>query len=228
MQDDVILAMVGWLWAREFNPVSELVTSREAWSKESRHMAAGRVERDCWIGRDKTRSGPGGAPYLLPWHMTNFSLLIIHAHSRSVSRVSLGTGASFSISCKCVAIQDRGQQQLSKVHPPPHKMSPAPHTVQFALCTKTSGLVHTMAHRKYYPPAYNTLPSNPYPGQLTLGSFASRGPPCPQKIAKMLGGLATPPGTWHGSLLIKKLHLPSRWHVSASFSSQNSSPMGQP
>lgn len=48
------------------------------------------------------------------------------------------------------------------------------------------------------------------------------------KIARILGGLATPPGTLHGSLVTKKLHRPSRAHASARSSSQNSSPMGVP
>lgn len=50
----------------------------------------------------------------------------------------------------------------------------------------------------------------------------------PQKIAKMFGGLATPPGTLHGSLATKKLHRPSVAQRSARPSSQNSSPMGHP
>lgn len=41
----------------------------------------------------------------------------------------------------------------------------------------------------------------------------------PQKMAKIFGGLATPPGTLHGSLLTKNDHLFSFLHVSASFSS---------
>lgn len=50
----------------------------------------------------------------------------------------------------------------------------------------------------------------------------------PQNIAKMLGGLATPPGTLQGSLATKKLHLPSARHATARASSQKSSPMGHP
>src|SRR5688572_29998456 len=49
-----------------------------------------------------------------------------------------------------------------------------------------------------------------------------------QKMAKMFGGLATPPSTWQGSLVTKKLHLFSARHFSANFSRWNSSPMGQP
>ena len=38
------------------------------------------------------------------------------------------------------------------------------------------------------------------------------------KIATAFGGLATPPGTFNGTLLTKKLHRPSSRHFSASFS----------
>lgn len=43
-----------------------------------------------------------------------------------------------------------------------------------------------------------------------------------------LSYLATPPGTLHGSLTTKKLHLFSRLHCAASASRSNSSPMGMP
>jgi hypothetical protein len=52
--------------------------------------------------------------------------------------------------------------------------------------------------------------------------------PTHQKIAKILGGLATPPGTLQTSLVTKKLHLFSFLQYSANFSKSNSSPIGIP
>jgi hypothetical protein len=50
----------------------------------------------------------------------------------------------------------------------------------------------------------------------------------PQKIATAFGGLATPPGTFRGTLDKKKLHLPVRLHISLKPSKSNISPMGIP
>jgi hypothetical protein len=49
-----------------------------------------------------------------------------------------------------------------------------------------------------------------------------------QKMAKIFGGLATPPGTFTTSLVTKKFHLSSFAQCSASFSRSKSSPIGQP
>lgn len=86
---------------------------------------------------------------------------------------------------------------------------------------------HHLAFVSIFSPPHNSLQTTPPPPQLTF----LPGPPnstAPQKIAKIFGGLATPPGTLHGSLVMKKLHRPSLAHVSARPSSQNSSPMGVP
>jgi hypothetical protein len=49
-----------------------------------------------------------------------------------------------------------------------------------------------------------------------------------QNMAKIFGGLATPPGTLTTSLVTKKLHLFSFAQCSPSFSRSKSSPIGQP
>lgn len=112
------------------------------------------------------------------------------------------------------------------------KLSQNPHAVHFALRTRISGLHELLAVSHH--PHPHTLPIQPHPGPaIQVPPTKAQTPPfCPpppsQKIANTFGGLATPPGTLHGSLLTKKLQRPSRLHVSASVSSQNSSPMGQP
>ena len=75
--------------------------------------------------------------------------------------------------------------------------------------------------------ANEALLTDCFPG--ARGKLANNSTPCGfQKMAKMLGGLATPPGTQQGSLTTKKLHRFSAAHLSASFSRSNSSPIGQP